>query len=773
MRVVRSLDGLFTAYNQCSVAPNGEYAIFKKCSDLLFYYEPEATEHNRELRLVIEDVLHRQDTIFDFAHLKDGRFVLLTQSPHENRVHLAQASINVEEAYVRVERYDKENIEIRTKGGQSKLIADECGPVLVTFPNNFAEDSPQSRTVQCFHVGEFFQQQTNVVKNVRIDRRIGANGRQLKELDYALIFFSQLVGHNQDQPSRKSPPTPPKAVWRLWLNSLVWEPIEVDHRLHWPVSKVSFRRADPQSSLAFLHGHCGRPECNDRHHFFQVDMFDEHQDKAEPSEDEAVETDKRKKQTLVRRFVKFASGRNQKPQLPYRNKKNSEAPIRTASYHSLIVASNRPPSATSSHTLQSTQTAPLASAGSCGSLLNWSRQMALQGGEVRLSEQLRCAKEMGFSDAEIWAALDVNNRNAHKPYEPFESISAMIDALSTVQKMGPTRGSTSSLASPSRFPSSSTLPAFQDERAKTLPSWTSSSVLSSLQPTLNTPPSANGGLSSANQGGAFGVNRSMSFNDSLALRRSFPSASTIGGMSGAYYLPQRTVKSSVQRLIDTFENENRRHFEEFQRINSELRRKLQNSINQEEHLQELLRLCQEKIRQQEILVKNQADSEKRLENANRRIQDLLKDVQLREADTIRQQGDLEALQRRHEAECRKAEEVKNTLNAEIGRLVRDNGRLEEFGRQNELLKRELEAKEEEIRRLSVPSDEVERLNAEMARLASEKRELEENQVQGLVCNREVIFMPCLHFTCCKRCADAMDHCSICRLRIMGKIEFFQ
>ncbi|KAI6223611.1 hypothetical protein M3Y99_01450700 [Aphelenchoides fujianensis] len=384
MRVVRSLDGLFTAYNQCSVAPNGEYAIFKKCSDLLFYYEPEATENNRELRLVIEDVLHRQDTIFDFAHLKDGRFVLLTQSPHENRVHLAQASINVEEAYVRVERYDKENIEIRTKGGQSKLIADECGPVLVTFPNNFADEPPQSRTVQCFHVGEFFQQQANVVKNVRIDRRIGAN--------------------------------------------------------------------DPQSSLAFLHGHCGRPECNDRHHFFQVDMFDEHQDKAEPSEDEAVETDKRKKQTLVRRFVKFASGRNQKPQLPYRNKKTAEAPIRTASYHSLIVASNRPPSASSSHTLQSTQTAPLASAGSCGSLLNWSRQMALQGGEVRLSEQLRCAKEMGFSDAEIWAALDVNNRTAHKPYEPFESISAMIDALSTVQKMGPTRGSTSSLASPFALP---------------------------------------------------------------------------------------------------------------------------------------------------------------------------------------------------------------------------------------------------------------------------------------------------------------------------------
>jgi hypothetical protein len=39
--------------------------------------------------------------------------------------------------------------------------------------------------------------------------------------------------------------------------------------------------------------------------------------------------------------------------------------------------------------------------------------------------------------------------------------------------------------------------------------------------------------------------------------------------------------------------------------------------------------------------------------------------------------------------------------------------------------------------------------------------------------REVLFMPCLHFTCCKQCSLNMPTCSICRLRIMGKIELFQ
>ncbi|KAI6186992.1 RING-type domain-containing protein [Aphelenchoides besseyi] len=408
--------------------------------------------------------------------------------------------------------------------------------------------------------------------------------------------------------------------------------------------------------------------------------------------------------------------------------------------------------------------------------------MALQGSN-RLSEQLATAKEYGYSDKEIWEALNLNNKNAHKPYEPFESISAMIDILSEVQKMGSTRCSTSSLTSPSRFPSSSTLPIYDDGRvAKTIPSWMSSSALSTLQPTNTAPAilsSRESTRSSSSDRHTHGVNRSMSFNDSFALRRSFPSASsTLGQLSGTYYSPQRTVKSSVQRLIDTFENENRRHFEEFQRINNELRRKLQNSINQEEHLQELLRLSQDKIRQQEVLVKSQSDSEKRLENANRRIQDLLKDIQLREADIIRQQGDYDALQRRHDAECRKAEEVRNTLNAEIGRLVRENERLSNLAQQNEMLKTELDTKDEEIRRLSGTNSEVERLNAEMARLVSEKRELEENQTAPIcgVCmdnRREVIFMPCCHFICCKQCGDAMDHCTICRLRIMGKIEFFQ
>jgi hypothetical protein len=51
--------------------------------------------------------------VLDFAHLDDGRFIVLLQTPRENKVHLAEASINLDEAIIRVEQVSKEDIDIR------------------------------------------------------------------------------------------------------------------------------------------------------------------------------------------------------------------------------------------------------------------------------------------------------------------------------------------------------------------------------------------------------------------------------------------------------------------------------------------------------------------------------------------------------------------------------------------------------------------------------------------------------------------------------------
>ncbi|CAD5230948.1 unnamed protein product [Bursaphelenchus xylophilus] len=420
--------------------------------------------------------------------------------------------------------------------------------------------------------------------------------------------------------------------------------------------------------------------------------------------------------------------------------------------------------------------------------------MTFDAADRRLSDQLRNAKEMGYSDTEVWAALEWTNKDScDKPFEPFESISSMIDALSYIQKEK--RGSPTNFNSPSlrssisRFPSSSAIGGCHEkdiDGAATLP-WSErtrikcqgrgkifgegSSIIRTLRDYESHGPDPT---------------REVHRSQSLKNLRRFPSATSLH-RSLDYSLPDYShhsskvqVKSSIQRLIDTFENENRRHFEEFQQINHELRRKLENSLNENESLRDLLKLRDEKIRQQEVLFKNYGEIEKRLENANRRIQDNLKDIQLREADIVRQQRDYEALQRRHDAEMRKADEVRNSLNDEIARLVKENDRSHRAVREINDLRDMIKSKDRQIHQLSQESNsEVTRLSSEVDRLSEEVRELEQRQTQGPVCGvcmdsrREVIFMPCLHFTCCKGCADAMDHCSICRLRIMGKIEFFQ
>ncbi|CAD5225663.1 unnamed protein product [Bursaphelenchus okinawaensis] len=423
--------------------------------------------------------------------------------------------------------------------------------------------------------------------------------------------------------------------------------------------------------------------------------------------------------------------------------------------------------------------------------------MVLEATERRLSDQLRNAKDMGYTDSEVWAALEwVNKDNNDKPFEPFESISTMVDALSYIQKeKKSSTGSFNSFNSPglrsslSRFPSSSAISGYYEkdsDGAATLP-WSERTRIKCQNRSKLFSEGPSSIFRTVKDFETHGADREVHRSQSLKNLRRQPSSKSLHRSldlhqdhSFGHHSAKTQVKSSIQRLIDTFENENRRHFEEFQQINHELRRKLENSFNETENLKDMLRLRDEKIRQQEVIFKNYGEMEKRLENANRRIQDHLKDVQLREADILRQQRDYETLQRRHDAEMRKTEEIKNSLNDEIARLVRENDRSMHMMREIDELKEQIRTKDTQLSQLNVDtSSEVTELTAEVNRLKDEIRELEQRQTLGPTCGvcmdsrREVIFMPCLHFTCCKNCSDAMDHCSICRLRIMGKIEFFQ
>ncbi|VDM99072.1 unnamed protein product [Thelazia callipaeda] len=69
--------------------------------------------------------------------------------------------------------------------------------------------------------------------------------------------------------------------------------------------------------------------------------------------------------------------------------------------------------------------------------IHWSEQMAEEGSALPLSEQLRLAKDMGYSDEEIMQAISMNcsKDGVWISYRAFSSTNVMIDMLARVQKM--------------------------------------------------------------------------------------------------------------------------------------------------------------------------------------------------------------------------------------------------------------------------------------------------------------------------------------------------
>jgi len=39
--------------------------------------------------------------------------------------------------------------------------------------------------------------------------------------------------------------------------------------------------------------------------------------------------------------------------------------------------------------------------------------------------------------------------------------------------------------------------------------------------------------------------------------------------------------------------------------------------------------------------------------------------------------------------------------------------------------------------------------------------------------RDVLFMPCLHFQVCGKCAASLADCCLCRKKLMGKVQVYQ
>uniref|UniRef100_A0A7E4UNB8 RING-type domain-containing protein n=1 Tax=Panagrellus redivivus TaxID=6233 RepID=A0A7E4UNB8_PANRE len=390
-------------------------------------------------------------------------------------------------------------------------------------------------------------------------------------------------------------------------------------------------------------------------------------------------------------------------------------------------------------------------------MMNWSRQVSfepvgMQNKQV-LVEQLAHAKDMGFTEDDILGALQMHTKNNDaKRYAPFDSTSAMIDALTMAQKI--------SAAPPAKDRPQSmyiTRNGSQDENKSPPPP----TILENNNCLPPDSPTKYNGITSTISPRSASVTRSVSFTNAPIRRpRSSYFLNHMGNSSSMLHLNYKAAannNSSLNRLIETFNSDRKGLIEEFTKAINETK---ENHIHEQHAMQARLNAA----------IKENAEMK----------------VQMREFNMLETRClDMETRYLEVEAQCREKD-------AAIANLQEDMANFSQLIDQSNDHQRQLKAKRDQVEKLerevadlksklaqsSDTNRVVTELETELTQLKTENREYREKQTV-LACTtcmdepRNVLYLPCLHFICCSTCAGPSDHCSICRNRIMGKIEVYQ
>lgn len=63
------------------------------------------------------------------------------------------------------------SLPVKSKGGFSKVILDELGPVFISFPSTFENDDSKLRQIEIFHAGDYLTTGFNKIKRLPIEQR--------------------------------------------------------------------------------------------------------------------------------------------------------------------------------------------------------------------------------------------------------------------------------------------------------------------------------------------------------------------------------------------------------------------------------------------------------------------------------------------------------------------------------------------------------------------------------------------------------------------------
>uniref|UniRef100_A0A914WZ08 RING-type domain-containing protein n=1 Tax=Plectus sambesii TaxID=2011161 RepID=A0A914WZ08_9BILA len=452
MRDSKNLTGVVCPTKNMAVSPSGQFICFRRANRSLVLLNVDNGELC-ELSVDHIDVCHEMDHLFSVAFVDDDYLAVLLQDRESGKLFVCRARADPDHKRLDFVSAVADS-KIKSRNGYSiDLIRDDGGMVLVSYPHratantsiellpigNSINDETIAKTLSiktkthldglwcdpfisrnCIYFFDQFEPQllcislspehkgNDRILNTYCDNKYGyPNSKFLNRTvqsfdDTVLVYFHQRV----DKPNVKP------QLWCLELSSLQWRRVQFSLSHHWPMSRVSFEKT--AETIAYIHGECEVPGCAERAHLYQINLD-------ENSSMEPVVAPITNLNYTLEIATNFKRGANaeaqqlQSPSMRYAQRRQQQRP------QSLLSV------ASTSASLSSTSSAP--------SYVHWSQQTEkkLSQEPTMLADQLRKAKEMGYTDAQLTAALNLNQKEGQ--FQSFSSISAMVDLLHKVAEL--------------------------------------------------------------------------------------------------------------------------------------------------------------------------------------------------------------------------------------------------------------------------------------------------------------------------------------------------
>ncbi|WKY12749.1 hypothetical protein Q1695_003949 [Nippostrongylus brasiliensis] len=471
LRDCLSMTGVDSPGKSIAAGPNGQL-IFKKSASQLYYCDVQEMS-SYTLNLSRMDPLYSDCQIYDLAFCRRGSLLICLQRVVTGEFFVCEGTIDCQAFLVEINgEVHKTNI-VAAKGKNVVLIRDEAGVVLLSHPIRWQSSG---NVVELFHVSNFLS------SSVGDKYTISLQSREIFDATFASPFISRnhlylFYGHDYSRfmlvplagPScgkcevRRTQGSPPaddymsKTVqcfeefaliyanqnvrnlrpnfYLLNLTNLTWVPLNLMLSHHFPNGKISLQKCGEE--MVYLHGDCNLTNCVERTHLYQIDVEPltdmVHQKRRSKSlnalnfsADFSI-ADQTRRQSTATGSPSTTTTTSTSP-LPLTNKTNTPPRFQKKSdakrrYSSSIKGSI---SSTNSHE-GLVESQPLKRTSSSSSL-HWSADMAEQM-PLSLRSQLKLAKDMGYQEDVILAALPTLQKDKEGMYLPFDSTNAMLDVL--------------------------------------------------------------------------------------------------------------------------------------------------------------------------------------------------------------------------------------------------------------------------------------------------------------------------------------------------------